>query len=68
MLRRYTKVWLDKRIGELNRGDGRRVIDEGLITGIRTSPVHGPELPKPESKMKPILTQDEIKLLMFEAY
>lgn len=96
MLRRYTKTWLDKRIGELTRGDGRRVIDEafnaglsvarvkkikaainrvfiwgveeGLITGVRTSPVHGLELPKPESKMKPILTQDEIKLLMFEAY
>lgn len=96
MLRRYTKSWLEKRVGELNRGDGRRVIDEafnaglsvarvkkikaainrvfiwgieeGLITDVKTSPVHGMELPKPESKMKPILTQDEVKLLMLEAY
>ena len=96
LLRRYTSAWLEKRVGELNRADGRRVIDEafssglsvarvqkvkaainrvftwgveeGIITDVKTSPVYGLDLPKPESKMKPILTQDEIKLLMFEAY
>ncbi len=96
LLRRYTKTWLEKRVGELNRVDGRRVIDEafnvglsvarvkkikaainrvftwgieeGLITEVKNSPVYGMELPKPESKMKPILTQDEIKLLMREAF
>jgi hypothetical protein len=84
LLRRYTMTWPEKRVGELNRVDGRRVIDEafsvglsvarvkkikaainrvftweieeGLITEVKNSPVYGMELPKPESKMRPILT------------
>lgn len=43
-------------------------VEEGLISDAKTSPVHGMELPKEEKKMKPILTTEEIKQLMFEAF
>ena len=91
----HTPGWLHKRVGELTRLDGRKVLDhliksglsisrikfvkgtinrlfswgieEGLITDAKNSPVHGIELPKEEKKMKPILTINEIKLLLIEA-
>lgn len=43
-------------------------IEEGLITEAKNSPVFGMELPKEDKKMKPILTTDEIKQLMYEAF
>lgn len=43
-------------------------VEEGLISDSKNSPVIGMELPKEIKKMKPILTIDEIKLLMYEAF
>ena len=43
-------------------------MEEGLIADVKNSPVHGMELPKEAKKMKPILTTDEIKQLMYEAF
>jgi integrase len=43
-------------------------IEEGLISDAKNSPVQGMELPKEVKNMKPILTTDEIKLLMHEAF
>ncbi len=43
-------------------------IEEGLIADAKNSPVYGMELPKEAKKMKPILTTDEIKQLMYEAF
>ncbi|MBC7712918.1 MAG: hypothetical protein H7177_06250 [Rhizobacter sp.] len=40
-------------------------MEEGLIADVKNSPVHGMELPKEAKKMKPILTTDEIKQLMY---
>ncbi len=39
LLRRYTKTWLEKRVGELNRVDGRRVIDEAFNVGLSVARV-----------------------------
>lgn len=93
---RYTNNWLEKRVGDISRADGRRTIDqmlnsdlslgriraikaavnrvfswaieEGLVTDVKNSPVYGMELPKEENKMRPILTQEEVRLLLSEAF
>lgn len=91
----HTNTWLDKRIKDLGRADGRYVInslvtdsystsrikaikgsinkiwlwgvEEGLITEVVKSPVHGLVIDSEKNKYKPILTLEEIRKLLYEA-
>ncbi|RZF21166.1 site-specific integrase [Halobacteriovorax vibrionivorans] len=91
----HTDTWLDKRIKDLGRADGRYVInnlisenyslsrikaikgsinkiwtwgvEEGLITDVVKSPVHGLVIESEKNKYKPILTLEEVRKLLYEA-
>lgn len=94
-LLQHTDTWLEKRVRDLGRADGRYVInslladsystarikaikgsvnkvwiwgiEEGLITEVLKSPVHGLEIGSEKKQYKPILTLEEIKKMLFEA-
>lgn len=94
-LNQYTKHWFKTPACELNRGDGRRflndlkakglaigtikhikssihivynwAIEERIIVGVRTTPMFGFDLRDKVERVPPILTLEEVKLLLEKA-
>lgn len=95
MMYRWTKDWLNRPAAEINRGDGRKVLDsvlaagrskahqkkikntinmiynwaieERIVRGIHSSPVHGLQIVVTEDKRPEILKISEIRTLLYEA-